>query len=274
MKFKAQYAFCLFAGAVAALNACSERALQPAYSPGQVSSPAPQAVGVLPPASTNVAAPKIDFDTDRVDIGKVDAAVEVPCKFVIFNRGTAPLHITKAKSECGCTATDFKGCLLKPGSSTPLNIIVDTTLKQGPVTKDMVVYSDDPDRPIARLYISMDVKDAHGKMTRAERTKIFTAERCKSCHVDQGVGQFGKELFEADCAMCHRRQESGILSGPMIETTARAAMANAKYAAHVRAVISEGGKSSAMPGFLVDNGGPLTAEQIDSLVTYLKKPSK
>jgi hypothetical protein len=51
-------------------------------------------------------------------------------------------------------------------------------------------------------------------------------------------------------------------------------MANAKYAAHVRTVISEGSKSSSMPGFLVDNGGPLTAEQIDSLVTYLKKPSK
>jgi hypothetical protein len=273
MKFKAQYAFCLLSGVMAALSACTERALEPAYSPGQVSSHAPQSNGKAPAASTNGAVPKIDFDTDRIDIGKVDAAAEVPCKFVIFNRGTAPLQITKAKSECGCTATDFKGCLLKPGSSTPLNIIVDTTLKQGPVTKDMVVYSDDPERPIARLFISMDVKNAHGKMTMAERTKIFTAERCKTCHVDQGVGQFGKELFEADCAMCHRRQESGILSGPPIETTARA-MANAKYAAHVRTVISEGSKSSSMPGFLVDNGGPLTAEQIDSLVTYLKKPSK
>lgn len=216
------------------------------------------------------AGPKIDFDREKIDLGKVEASAQVPCSFTIFNHGAAPLRISEAKSECGCTTTGFKGCVLKPGSSTPLNIIVDTTLKQGSITKDMLVYSDDPERPVARLFISMNVKDEHGKLTKAERTKIFTSERCTSCHVDEGVGQFGKELFEADCAMCHRRQESGILSGPVVEDNS-AAMRNAKYIEHVRKVISEGSRSNAsMPGFLAENGGPLSKEQIDSLVDYLK----
>ena len=247
------------------LSACQT---EPDYRPNQQLSqvPAPPAAGRSNPGN----GPRIEFDRERIDLGKVEASVDVPCQFMIFNRGDAPLRVHKAKSECGCTATDFQGCLLRPGSSVALKIIVDTTLKQGPVTKDMMVYSDDPQRPIARLYIAMDVKDAHGKMTRAERTKIFTDERCKRCHVDEGVGQFGKELFEADCAMCHRRQESGILSAPIIEGKL-AAGADAAFWQHVRAVISEGSKSNAsMPGFLADNGGPLTEEQIASLVAYLK----
>lgn len=220
-------------------------------------------------SSIGSAKPQIKFATEKIDLGKVEAAVEVPCSFTISNSGSAPLEISKAKSECGCTATNFKGAVLQPGKSLKLDIIVDTTMKQGPVTKDMVVYSDDPDRPIARLYIAMDVKNAHGTMTMKERTKIFTSERCKSCHVDEGVGQFGKELFEADCAMCHRMQESGILSGPVIESVG---YEDAAMSARARDIISHGSKNSpSMPGFLDVDGGPLSKEQIESLVAYLKK---
>lgn len=212
---------------------------------------------------------QISFDHEKVDLGKVEAAAEVPCAFTITNTGLAPLNITEAKSECGCTATNFKGALLKPGASVKLDIIVDTTMKQGPVTKDMVVYSDDPERPISRIFIAMDVKNAHGTMSLKDRTKIFTAERCKRCHVDEGVGQFGKELFEADCAMCHRKQESGILSGPLIESVD---YSDPMLSAHAEEVIAHGSKTSpSMPGFLDVDGGPLSREQVDSLVTYLKK---
>jgi hypothetical protein len=238
----------------------------PPTSPSQSSGPsASQSSG------TSVAGkPQIHFASEKIDLGKVEAAVEVPCAFTISNTGNAPLEISSAKSECGCTATNFKGAILAPGKSIKLDIIVDTTMKQGPVTKDMVVYSDDPERPIARLYIAMDVKNAHGTMTLKERTKIFTAERCKSCHVDEGVGQFGKELFEADCAMCHRTQESGILSGPVIESVS---YANAMMTARARDIISHGSKTSpSMPGFLDVDGGPLSKEQVESLVQYLKKP--
>ncbi len=215
---------------------------------------------------------QIQFDREKVDLGKVEAAAELPCSFTIRNAGAVPLNVTEAKSECGCTATNFKGALLKPGASVKLDVLVDTTMKQGPVTKDMVVYSDDPERPISRLFITMDVKNAHGTMSLKERTKIFTAERCKRCHVDEGVGQFGKELFEADCAMCHRKQESGILSGPLIES---ADYSDAVVSAYAADVIAHGSKTSpSMPGFLESAGGPLSKEQIDSLVKYLRSTAR
>ena len=221
-----------------------------------------------PQATSSANTQNIQFDHEKIDLGKVEAAAEVPCSFVIKNSGTMPLNVTEAKSECGCTATNFKGALLKPGASVKLDVLVDTTMKQGPVTKDMVVYSDDPERPISRLFITMDVKNAHGTMSMKERTKIFTAERCKRCHVDEGVGQFGKELFEADCAMCHRKQESGILSGPLIESVD---YSDAALRAHAADVIAHGSKTSpSMPGFLESSGGPLSQEQIDSVVKYLK----
>ncbi len=266
-------ALCLSAIFMAGLSACGQGKPVSGESVAVKShAVSTESVGTKPHAVSNDATGRIGFDKEKVDLGKVEAAAQVPCFFTIYNGGNAVLHVTEAKSECGCTATRFKGATLKPGAKVKLDILVDTTMKQGPVTKDMVVYSDDPERPIVRLYITMDVKNAHGKMSLKDRTKIFTDETCKRCHVDEGVGQFGKELFEADCAMCHRKQESGILSGPLIESVD---YSDAVLSAHAADVIAHGSKNSpAMPGFLVDDGGPLAQEQIDSLVNYLKTAAK
>jgi cytochrome c5 len=253
--------FCL----VIAIAGCSSSTRDSAVTVSFDSTPTQLLIGAKP----SLGKPRISFDHEKIDLGKVESTPEVPCSFIITNTGTAPLHVTEAKSECGCTTTSFKGALLKPRASIKLDIAVDTIMKQGAVTKDLVVYSDDPERPMTRLFIAMDVKNGHGNMSLKDRTKIFTGEQCKRCHVDEGVGQFGKELFEADCAMCHRKQESGILSGPLVESVD---YSDPILSAHAQDVIASGSKASpSMPGFLDIYGGPLSQEQIDSLVTYLKK---
>ena len=153
--------------------------------------------------------PRIEVTPMRCDIGHVQPLTEGRAHFDIKNTGDDHLDISEAKSECGCTASDFKPTRLKPGGTLPLDVTIDTSMKQGAVVKDMAIYSNDPEQPMVRIYIDMFVEDPHkagiseADMHAAAR-KIFTAESCRRCHVDEGMGLMGRDLFEADCAMCHR----------------------------------------------------------------------
>ncbi|MBS1989229.1 MAG: DUF1573 domain-containing protein [Cyanobacteria bacterium SZAS LIN-3] len=218
--------------------------------------------------------PAIWFDSQVIDLGKVDEGVEVTGQFKVANRGGSPLEIEDIKSSCGCTFPVWKRRRLMPGEQVVLPVTVDTAMKQDKVEKTMDVISNDPRRSFVTLTIKIEVNDPHSMLDVRGPSKIFTSEKCTSCHVDQGVGQFGKELFEADCAMCHRPGAKGSPHegkpsvGPVLESLD---LSDPQYVARMRDVIAHGSKTHrSMPGFSAEAGGPLSKEQIDSLVVYLK----
>ncbi|MDZ4832458.1 MAG: DUF1573 domain-containing protein [Candidatus Melainabacteria bacterium] len=211
--------------------------------------------------------PRLDFQPDVVELGLVEEGAEVPTSFMLKNVGSEVLKIHEAHSTCGCTVPNLKEHDLKPGESTKLDIMVDTTMKQGAVTKTVEVSSNDPDMPVVSLPIKMEVKNRHEGLTDDGRVKIFTDQKCASCHVDKGVGLGGKDLFEADCAMCHGDDAKGAVGGALIFGN----YDDPKYAKHIRDVIENGSKTHrSMPGFLDRAGGPLIKEQVDSLIVYLQ----
>lgn len=217
--------------------------------------------------------PVIWFDSVVQDLGKVDEGVEVKCQFKVANKGGSPLEIEDIKSSCGCTFPVWKRRRLMPGQSAILPVTVDTAMKQDKVEKTMDVQCNDPLRSFVTLTVKLDINDPHKDLAMdmggKGRPKIFTSEKCTSCHVDQGVGQFGKDLFEADCAMCHRPGVHGKASvGPVLESLDYGSPVFVKA---VKQVICYGSKTHrSMPGFLGEAGGPLAQEQIDSLIAYLK----
>jgi cytochrome c553 len=214
----------------------------------------------------NIAEPKIAFDQEAFDFGKVLEDVEIKHVFKIFNRGKDILDVTGTYTSCGCTVAKLSKRFLKSGESMDLLVTVDTAMKQGKVSKEIFVNSNDPHRAVASLKVSMDVADAHIGMTEAKMAKIFTSEKCAYCHVMPGVGLMGGDLFEADCAMCHGKAAKGAV-GPALVGPYK----NPAYAAHMRQVIAQGSKTRrTMPGFSSTAGGPLNDVQIDSLVGYLK----
>jgi hypothetical protein len=221
--------------------------------------------------------PVIAFDAIVRDLGQVEEGVEVKTQFVVSNKGGSPLEIEDVKSSCGCTFPVWKQRRLQPGQSAVLPVTVDTAMKQDKVEKTMDVISNDPDRSFVTLTLKLDVKDPHKDMGSTDVVgsggrkipKIFSEEKCMVCHVDQGLGLTGKELFEADCAMCHRTGAHGKASvGPILEELV---YKDAAFLAAVHKTISFGSATSrSMPGFLSTVGGPLSAAQINSLVSYLK----
>ena len=211
------------------------------------------------------AQPSIEVDQRKFDFGKVKEGTELKHSFILKNGGSAKLTLYEAYSTCGCTVPKLAKNELKPGETTNLDVAVDTAMKQDKVTKTVFVSSDDPTRPVLPIDLSMDVENVHTGMSDLTGTKIFTDQHCSSCHVDQGVGLYGKDLFEADCAMCH-----GIAAKGAVGPALRGPYSNKVFAAHIKDVISHGSKTHrSMPGFLGDNGGPLSEKQIESIVKYL-----
>jgi len=214
--------------------------------------------------------PHLSFNADHYDFGKVDEGVQLKHSFTIKNTGGSSLTIHNAYSTCGCTVPKLEKHLLKPGESTSLQVIIDTAMKQNVVTKTVFVNSNDPRHHRSTLYLTLDVRDPHIGMSTEAKAKIFSDERCAACHVAQGVGLYGEELYRADCAMCH-----GIKARGAVGPTLLGPYDNLTFAQQMKRIISFGSKTHrSMPGFLGEAGGPLDQEQVDSLVVYLSKLSK
>ena len=148
---------------------------------------------------------------------------------------------------------------LKPGEKGKIRVSVNVQGKSGVVFKSIRVYTNDPNINVTSLTVTMIVKDKlHIK--KHEAKAIFFGE-CKNCHVDRGTGKTGIELFISDCIMCH---ESGKSAMSIKE------MQNKPKEYLIRS-IEDGVIKTSMPGWHIKNNGPLTAEEIRSLVSAIKQ---
>lgn len=215
--------------------------------------------------------PQIKFNREFIDLGKVREGAILYRNFKVTNLGAKPLKILETKSTCGCTVPEMKKSVLKSQETTILKVKIDTSMKQNKVTKTLDVHSSDPVRPIVTLSMAMNVENRHKNLSSKGKSKILTDEKCMNCHVYQGVGAFGKDLYDADCAMCHGLKGEGA-SGPnlLIGGYKNPALVQSR-----RQTIACGSKNNnSMPGFEYTCNGPLSIEQVDSLIEYLKSLSE
>ncbi len=248
--------------------------------------------------------PKISFEHKRLDLGTVTEGVEIPSVYRFHNVGGEPLMIKSVTTSCGCTSLNLKDKLVDPGKMGELEVIMDTSMKQGPVTKEIDVYSNDPKNPETKIYLSanvvpallpqrqnlddsegtspqkparqqnlqskgneMSMMDPHAGLTEAQKAKIFTG-KCATCHVLQGKGKFGAALFQADCAMCHGMNAQGKEAPALIPGDYH----DPKYLSHMESIIRYGSPVNiSMPGFSKTAGGPLSDAQIHSILQYLER---
>ncbi|MBI5183544.1 MAG: cytochrome c [Nitrospinae bacterium] len=84
--------------------------------------------------------------------------------------------------------------------------------------------------------------------------------------MDKGRGRIGSSLYINICAYCHGRSGEGKTA---------IALNNQSYLKsrgdkELRELIAKGISGTAMPGWGKDHGGPLSDNQIDSLVTFIR----
>ena len=214
--------------------------------------------------------PCIKIDKLTYDFGKVEEGIKIKHTFKIANIGKQPLKIINAHATCGCTIPTLEKKELKSYESCRLHVIVDTSMKQKAITKTVLVSSNDPIHPAVNIQLSMFVLDPHRNMKGDVGVKIFKDTHCASCHVNRGVRAMGLRLYQADCAMCHGNWAQGTV-GPALTGQ----YDNQEFAQSIKRVIAYGSKTHrSMPGFSVEAGGPLSNEQIDSLMEFLARTSK
>jgi hypothetical protein len=102
-------------------------------------------------------APVIDFSTRVFEFGEITEGTKVEYLFKIMNKGKSDLLIRSVKASCGCTAANPTSNVVKPGTSTDLKVIFDSTAKLGMQNKTITIISNDPNTSTSILRISGNV---------------------------------------------------------------------------------------------------------------------
>jgi hypothetical protein len=83
----------------------------------------------------------IKFDTLEHNFMKVKQGEKVGCIFTFSNAGDADLVVTSASASCGCTVPKFSGKPVSPGETGTIEVIFDTSGREGIQSKTVVVQS-------------------------------------------------------------------------------------------------------------------------------------
>src|SRR5581483_6130270 len=105
------------------------------------------------------------------------------------------------------------------------------------------------------------VREANRQLASLDRQQVFKGE-CATCHVQPLGNKMGAELFHEACGICHFAERRASMVPELV--TAR----EPRDAAFWRKWITDGKENSLMPAFAKKHGGPLTDEQIESLVAF------
>ncbi len=108
-------------------------------------------------AGKAVAAPKIEISQETKDMGTVPKGQVIETDFIVRNVGGSDLVITDARPSCGCTVSSFDK-MIKPGGEGKVHTSVDTKSFSGPISKSVLVVSNDPERPQMNLFVKALVK--------------------------------------------------------------------------------------------------------------------
>lgn len=103
-------------------------------------------------------APAIVFDNEQYDFGKIKSGTKIKYAYTFTNKGKSDLIIRRTKATCGCTATEPLKSVLKPGESSQINIVFDSSGLKGEQHKTVFVYCNDPRYSTAALHIKGTVE--------------------------------------------------------------------------------------------------------------------
>ncbi len=130
---------------------------------GALAQPQPQAAPAAKPADAAAAKaaetpqPAIDIVNKIQDFGTVPKGEKIKATFEVRNTGKAPLEISQVRPTCGCTVANFTHSVA-PGATGNITAEVDTTGFTGPISKAVLVFSNDPATPQVNLVIKADVR--------------------------------------------------------------------------------------------------------------------
>jgi mono/diheme cytochrome c family protein len=229
--------------------------------------PASQSVPPTPPAPTAPAHPLVWDAMTKTQVPAPDTQ-SVSFSFTVTNTADRPLRIYDVRPSCGCSTVELPHTpwILEPGEKGTFQGKVDIVGKHGELAK-MFYASSIPGTQTLTLILNVPEPDPQ---TRARNQQLALANRqavfqgtCAACHAEPAKGLMGAELFTAACAICHATDRRATMVPDLhVARQPRDAAYWAKW-------ISEGKEGTLMPAFSAKHGGPLSEEQVASLLEYV-----
>lgn len=102
-------------------------------------------------------APSLEVPSKIIDAGVVSQGVVVDAVFDLVNEGDATLVVKAVRPTCGCTVADFDE-EIAPGATGHVAAKLDTKDFAGPISKSILVMTDDPQNPTVTLVIKADIR--------------------------------------------------------------------------------------------------------------------
>jgi hypothetical protein len=99
---------------------------------------------------------EIIFREYQNDFGKVYEGEKLSCTFIFDNKGTTNLILSSATTTCGCTVPKYEKKPVPPGGSGNLEVVFDTSGRNGMQTKIITVKSN-AKTPVVLLKITAEV---------------------------------------------------------------------------------------------------------------------
>jgi hypothetical protein len=96
--------------------------------------------------------PKIEFEKDFHDFGKLRQGERVTFSFKFKNTGKSQLLISDVSTSCGCTVSDFPKEPIMPGKSGKIDVSFNSESKRGPQNKMVTVFANTlPNTTVLRI---------------------------------------------------------------------------------------------------------------------------
>ena len=238
---------------------------------GAGSTTPPPAIESVSPAFKDAAALKVT--PLRQDYTAKSGETQHTFTFQVTNISTEEVVIFAANTSCGCSVASMpdKPWVLAPGQGGAVEVAVDLTGKYGVLSKVATLDTVDGRKVLAMtLHLpeaaneSDERRKTNLQLASANRQAVFKGE-CASCHALPTIGLRGAALYAAACGICHEAENRATM---VPDLSARTFPAEREYWVNL---ITAGKPGTLMPAFGQNEGGPLDAGQINSLVDYLFK---
>lgn len=255
---------------------------------------APPAPAPQTPADPSKPHPLV-WDAMEKIVNPAPGEMKAEATFNVTNKGPVEVVISNIQPSCGCTTAHLPPLpwKLPPGTNGSFSASIDLHGKSGTLIKTLTVMSSAGFQTLTmRVNMSKDPvqalaeRQANMERSKADPQAVFK-NNCATCHYSPLVNKMGEDLYVAGCAICHEpgrwaeaRKEPADLHHRAEMVPDLNALSHPMTPGLWKILITNGGgKDKAgnpklMPAFLQKNGGPLTEQQIDSLVEYCSKHFK
>ncbi len=207
------------------------------------------------------------WDVMELSVTAQPGAKEAAFEFHVTNKSGAPVEITQIEASCGCTVAEMPTTpwILAAQAKGSFTAVVDFEGKHGKLMKTVNVHSSGGSQTLTMSINIPDTEESRRERNQQlafiDRQAVFRGD-CATCHVQPTLGKSGAELFQVACGICHLAPARATIVPDLM------AVREPRDAEFWRRWITDGKDRTLMPAFAKERGGPLTTEQIASLVEY------